>query len=136
MNITTFDELLLASRAQPLPQRLLMVFVDVELPADSTPEQQAQFEQGTGGALSPRMCVDRDPAELQDWAALCQEADAQSEQWRMVMVAALSGSPGQLPSAKTVEQALNQMVMAIHQGQIQSFIPFDRQGMAVQFGSE
>ena len=33
-----------------------------------------------------------------------------------------------------IEQALNRMVMAIHQGQIQGFIPFDRQGQAVHFG--
>jgi len=37
MNIETFDQLLAAARAQPTPQRLLMVFAGAELPADASP---------------------------------------------------------------------------------------------------
>ncbi len=46
MNITCFDDLLQAARAQPTPQRLLFVFAQAELPADSTPAQRERFEQG------------------------------------------------------------------------------------------
>jgi hypothetical protein len=52
----------------------------------------------------------------------------------MVMVAALSGTAGQPPKEDAIEQALNRMVMAVHQGQIGGFIPFDREGQAVHFG--
>ncbi|MFP5466858.1 MAG: ribonucleotide reductase subunit alpha [Gammaproteobacteria bacterium] len=134
MNIASFADLLSASRAQPVPQSLLMVFVDVELPPDSTPEQREQFARGQGGALTPRMCVDRSPADIESWEALVRDADAQSEQWRMVMVAALAGKSGQAPASDQIDRALNQMVMSIHQGQIQAFVPFDRQGQAVHFG--
>lgn len=134
MNITCFDDLIAAARTQPTPQTLLMVFVDVELPSDASPQERERFEQGQGGALTPRMCLDRAAAELTGWPALSAEADQQSRDWRMVMVAALSGSAGQPPKDEAIEQALNRMVMAVHQGQIEGFIPFDRQGQAVHFG--
>ncbi len=53
MDISSFDDLLHAARLQPEPQRLLFVFVGVELPDDATPAQRARFEQGQGGALVP-----------------------------------------------------------------------------------
>ena len=134
MNITCFDDLLAAARTQPQPQTLLMVFVDVELPPDASPEEHARFERGQGGALTPRMCVDRALADLSDWPSLAADADQQSRDWRMVMVGALSGTAGQPPQGAAIEQALNRMVMAVHQGAIQGFIPFDRQGQAVYFG--
>jgi hypothetical protein len=134
MNITCFDDLIAASRTQPQPQTLLMVFVDVELPPDASPAERTRFAQGQGGALSPRMCLDRASAELSDWPSLAAEADQQSPDWRMVMVAALSGSAGQAPKEEAIQQALNRMVMAVHQGQIEGFVPFDRQGQAVHFG--
>ena len=59
-----------ASRAQPQAQILLMVFVDVELPEGASAAERARFEQGQGGALTPRMCLDRRAADLQDWASL------------------------------------------------------------------
>lgn len=129
MNITCFDDLIAAARSQPQPQTLLMVFVDVELPPDASPQERERFEQGQGGALTPRMCLDRAAAELGDWTTLTAEADQQSPAWRMVMVAALSGTP----KGDAIEQALNRMVMAVHQGQIEGFIPFDREGQAVHF---
>ncbi len=134
MNITCFDDLLAAARTQPTPQTLLMVFVDVELPPDASAQERADFERGKGGTLTPRMCLDRDSRELGDWSSLVAEADQQSPEWRMVMVAALSRSAGNFPGAQATEQHLNRMVMSIHQGQIQSYIPFDRQGQAVHFG--
>ena len=130
MNITCFDDLIAAARTQPTPQTLLMVFVDVELPPDASLDERTRFEQGQGGALTPRMCLDRAAADLSDWTDLAAEADQQSPAWRMVMVAALSGTP----KGDAIEQALNRMVMAVHQGQIEGFIPFDRQGQTVQFG--
>lgn len=129
MNITCFDDLLAASRAQSQAQTLLMVFVDVELPEGASAAERARFEQGQGGALTPRMCLDRRAADLQDWASLVQEADQQSPQWRMVIVAAIASSA----ASNKIDEALDRMVMAVHQGKIQAFVPLDRDGQAVQF---
>ncbi|CDS53277.1 FIG00933811: hypothetical protein [Polaromonas sp. CG9_12] len=74
MDISTFDDLLQAARAQPDPQRLLFVFAGVELPDDATPAQRERFEAGQGGALVPLMCVDKRPDELASFAALVEEA--------------------------------------------------------------
>lgn len=50
MDISSFDDLLHAARAQPEPQRLLFVFAAAELPDDATPAQRARFAAGQGGA--------------------------------------------------------------------------------------
>ena len=75
------------------------------------------------------MCLDRRAADLQDWASLAQEADQQSNQWRMVIMAAITSSA----AASAIDEALDRMVMAVHQGKIQAFVPLDREGQAVQF---
>jgi hypothetical protein len=64
MNIEHFDDLLAAARAQPTPERLLLVFSRAELPDDASPEERLAFEQGMGGALAPVFCVDKDANEL------------------------------------------------------------------------
>ena len=134
MNISSFDDLLQAARTQPQPQRLLFVFVGVELPEDSTPEQKAGFEAGEGGALVPLMCVDKTPDELMNFESLADEAKAMGQYWRIVFVAAMSGKQGQAPSSADAEQPLQNMVEAIKRGEHGSFIPFDLQGHAIQFG--
>ncbi len=133
MTITSFDDLLNTSRTQANVQTLLMVFVDVELPDDASAAERERFEAGLGGNLTPRMCLDRVATDVQDWASLQQEADQQSDQWRMVLVAALGGTPHKRASNDAIDQALDRMVMAVHQGQIQDYFPLDRQGQAVRF---
>ena len=44
MNIASFDDLLVAARQQPEPQRLLFVFAGVDLPYDATEAQRAAEE--------------------------------------------------------------------------------------------
>ena len=134
MNIQTFDDLLSAARSQPLPQRLLFVFAGVELPDDATPAQRLEFERGEGGALVPRMCVDKGLDELASFDQLVREADAFGQPWGMVFAAALAGAPGRPPGSAEAEQPLQDMVEAIRQGQLHAFIPFDPQGQAVALG--
>ena len=134
MNIATFEDLLSAARAQPQPQRLLFVFAAIELPDDATPAQRAGFERGEGGALVPKMCVDKSPDELASFEQLRQEAAGTGQAWGMVFVAAMSGAPGKPPTSGDADQPLQSMVEAIRQGRIQNFIPFDPQGRAVQLG--
>jgi hypothetical protein len=134
MNITTFDDLLNAARAQAQPQRLLFVFAAIELPDDATPAQRAGFERGEGGALVPKMCVDKSPDELSSFEQLRQEAAGTGQAWGMVFVAAMSGAPGKAPTSADADQPLQGMVEAIREGRIKNFIPFDPQGRAVQLG--
>ena len=137
MDISSFDDLLHAARLQPEPQRLLFVFVGVELPDDATPAQRARFEQGQGGALVPLMCVDKTPQELPSFAALVAEAQqftAPGHDWVMVFAAAMSGTLNQAPTSANAEAPLQRMVDAIKRGAIEAFIPFDRQGNPVRLG--
>ena len=135
MEITSFDDLLRAAHAQPEPQRLLFVFAAAELPDDATPEQRAEFEAGHGGALVPRMCVDKAPHELDSFDALVREAGQfDNGDWKMVFAAALPGTLNQAPTSADAEAPLQRMVDAIKGGTHGAFIPFDRQGQPVRFG--
>ncbi len=132
MNITTFEDLLRAARQQPEPQRLLLVFAGASLPADATPAQCAAFEAGVSGELTPLMFVDKDPQDLADFAALAAEAATLGAPWALVFATALSGQGGQPPTSKQVDAGLTLAVEAVRSGDVARFIPFDRQGQAVQ----
>ncbi len=134
MEITCFDDLLRAAKAQPEAQRLLFVFVGAELPEDATAEQRARFAAGEGGALVPRMCVDKLPDEIADFSALLEESLQVGPDWVMVFVAGLSGTLNRAPTSQDAEQPLQRMVDAIKQGMIGQFIPFNRRGTPVHFG--
>ena len=94
MNITHFDDLIQAARAQPEPQRLLFVFAGAELPADASAEQRRQFDAGEGGELAPLMCVDKSADELASFEAFAAEAAQAGPPWAIVFSAALSGRGG------------------------------------------
>lgn len=134
MEITHFNDLLAAARAQAEPQRLLLVFVGTSLPAEASPEQRAHFEAGEAGELTPLMCVDKDPASLPNFDALAAEAQALGQPWVLVFAGALDGQGGQAPSATLVDAALGRMVEAVKSGRLAGLIPFDHQGQAVQLG--
>ena len=132
MNIAHFDDLLVQACSQLQPQRLLMVFVAAQLPPEASAEQRRQHESGAGGELEPLMCVDKSPHELSDFAALAKEAQSMHPGWMLVFAAAMGGTAGKAPEAAKVDAALEQMLAAVRAGQISGFIPFDRQGQAVQ----
>ena len=104
MNIASFDDLVRAARAQPEPQRLLFVFAKAELPADSTPQQRADFLAGQGGTLMPLMSVDKTPEELGTFAALVEESHPFGRDWAVVFVAGLAGRAGRAPTSTEAEQ--------------------------------
>ena len=137
MDITSFDDLLHAARAQPEAQRLLFVFAAAELPDDATPAQRARFAAGQGGALVPLMCVDKTPQELPSFRALADEArqfTAPGHDWTLVFAAALSGTLDKAPTSADAEAPLQRMVDAIKAGRHGAYIPFDRDGQPVHFG--
>lgn len=131
MDITTFDDLLLAARQQTDPQRLLLVFAGASLPADASAEQRAEFEAGEGGELAPLMCVDKDPHALASFAELVVEAQTLGPPWVLVFAAALAGQAPLPPSDRQVEAALEQMVEAVRVGDLLPYLAFDRHGDAV-----
>jgi hypothetical protein len=110
----------------------LLVFAAASLPAGATAEQRARFEAGESGELTPLMCVDKDPAELKDFAALQAEALSMGQDWALVFAAALSGTGSQAPASARVDAALTRMVESVKSGHLTGMIPFDRQGEAVQ----
>jgi hypothetical protein len=131
MHISTFQDLLTLARQQPIPQRLLCLFAKAELPPDASPSQQADFDAGQGGFLTPLMGVDKAPEDISTFTQLVAEADHVSPHWHLVFVAALQNPHGQPIDAAMVDQALADMTEAVHQGQVGAFIPFNRQGDAV-----
>lgn len=134
MNISSFDDLLMAAKQQEEPQRLLFVFAGAELPTDSTAAQRARFQAGQGGALVPLMCVDKTPEEVASFADLVRESSQFGQEWSIVFAAALSGSAGLAPSSEAAEKPLQRMVEAIKAGTLGTYIPFDRQGQPVMLG--
>ena len=134
MNISTFDDLLQAARQQSEPQRLLLVFAGASLPADATPAQKAAFEAGESGELAPLMCVDKAPQDLADFAALVAEAATLGPPWALVFATALAGRGAVPPTAKEIDAGLTLAVEAVRSGELARFIPFDREGHAVQLG--
>lgn len=131
MNISTFDDLLLAAKQQPQPQRLLFVFTGADLPQDSTDAQRERYLAGQGGALVPLMYVDKLPQELTTFDQLRQESKAFGKEWSIVFVAALSGIGGKAPSSDAAEKMMQQMVESIKSGSLSTFIPFNQEGEAV-----
>jgi len=134
VNISNFDDLLRAARAQPEPQRLLFVFADAVLPADCTPQQHADFQAGHGGALTPLMSVDKAPEDLDTFDTLVEESRQFGQGWDIVFVAGLSGRNGCAPTSTESDQALQRMTEAIKTGAFGAFMPFDRQGQPLLFG--
>ncbi len=132
MNIEHFDDLLAAARAQPTPERLLLVFSRAELPDDASPEERLAFEQGMGGALAPVFCVDKDANELASFAALQAEAAEVGQAWDLLFTAALSSRDGQAPTNAQIDTALEQMVAGIEAGHLGQALVFDRFGTPVQ----
>lgn len=132
MNIASFDDLLLAAKAQEQPQQLLFVFAGAELPTDATTEQEAQFHAGEGGELAPRMCVDKLASALPDFDTLAEEASHAGPPWAIVFTAALSGRNGAPPSAGDTDRALQKMVDAVKAGRLDGMLPFNRAGLPVQ----
>ena len=133
MDIAQFADLLSAAKAQSEPQRLLFVFVAAELPEDATEAEKQRHAEQQGGSLRPVLCVDKLPAELNDFAGLLEESARTGINWDLVFAAGLSGRGGLAPNSDEAEQPLKMMVGAIETGSIGNFIAFDRDGLPVSF---
>lgn len=132
--ISTFEDLLRAAREQPDAQRLLFVFAKAGVPEDATREQRERFEAGAGGTLTPLMCVDKTPEELDSFNALLEESRQFGQSWDIVFVAALSGRGASSPTPEQAQEPMRRMVESVKSGAIGSFVPFDVFGQPVRFG--
>lgn len=132
MQITSYQDLILASYQQQEPQRLLFVFASAELPTGHTQKQQQEFEQGGGGALTPVLCVDKLPSEAEDFAALVEESKQTGINWDIVFISAMDGRGGFAPNSDEASQPLRMMMSKIQSGMISDFLTFDREGDLVE----
>ncbi|MBS0193467.1 MAG: ribonucleotide reductase subunit alpha [Proteobacteria bacterium] len=131
-SLHSFADLLAAARAQPQPQRLLLVFAAAELPRDATAAERERFAHGEGGALAPTVCVDKRPEDIADFAALRAESELTGQHWDILFVGAMSGHNRQPPSDDAVATSLRTMVEQIKGGHIAQFITVDREGELVR----
>lgn len=118
--LESFADLVSSAARQPEPHRLLFVFIRIDrpegapLPAD-------------GGTLSPIMYTDLLPAPELDFATLRRDADAQTPDWDWVMIGALAGTRGALPTPARAEEVMQTMVRLIETGgDLSPFVIFDR----------
>lgn len=132
MTLHNFSDLLQAARQQPEPQRLLFVFAAAELPRDATAEEKTLFERGEGGALAPRLCVDKTPDEIESFAGLREESTRTGIDWDILFVAAMSGRGNFAPNPDEAVQPLKMMVEAIKAGRVGEFLAVKKNGELVQ----
>ena len=130
-----FERLLQAARTQSEPQRLLFVFAQGELPEDASPGQRAAYAAGLGGALTPIVCVDKAPADLETFEALVAESSTACPPWQAVFIGALDGQAGREPTSARVEQALTSMVNNVRAGQLAGYLALNPQGEPLQFAA-
>lgn len=128
MNITSYEDLILAAMSQPEPQRLLFVMARSELPEGYSQEQQQNFENGSGGVLSPVLCVDKLPGEVMHFHELVKESERTGQNWDITFVSSMAGHDGFPPQAEEADQYLQLMVNKINSGMIAEYLTFNRSG--------
>jgi len=117
--ISTFTELLTAAIEQDEPQRLLFLFAKTE---SEDPENSDQH-----GTLSPVMCVDKLPEDIESFTTLTAEADSISTDWDFLITVGLAGKGGMPPTEEEAEPFLNKMANDLTTGQSMSqYLVFDR----------
>jgi hypothetical protein len=134
MPIHCFDDLLRAAALQPLPQRMLFVFLKTSLPTESSAEEMQRYATGAGGALEAKFCADLRADEVKGFPSLVAEADQTSPDWDKVLIACMDDVAGDAPAKRQVEQALKTMVGRISSGgNLHGYLCFTRAGEPLQF---
>ncbi|MGO1461933.1 MAG: ribonucleotide reductase subunit alpha [Marinobacter sp.] len=132
--ISSYNDLIKATKDEQEPQRLLFVFCRAELPDDASADEKAAFERGEGGALTPVICVDKTPQEVMEFSELVNESRNTGQAWDVVFVAAMSGRGGTPPSSDEAQQPMTMMVESIRLGNVSNYLPLDASGDAVSLG--
>lgn len=118
--IRDFQDVLDMAHAMDEPQRLLLLLAKT----DSQGPVDADSHTGT---LTPVICVDKAPEEIQDFRSLVAEADQVTTDWDMMLVASLSGTTDSAPTSEQAEPHLDRMANDILTGQdLTRYVIFDR----------
>ena len=134
ININNYESLLTAAKQQAEPQRLLFVFLQSSLPDEHDETEANNFQAGQGGSLQPVMCVDKTLDELGSFEDLVAESKHTGQAWQIVLIAALSGKNGRLPSSDDAEKSLKMMVHSVESGgDLSRFMAFDNEGHPLEF---
>ncbi|OOE98892.1 ribonucleotide reductase subunit alpha [Salinivibrio sp. MA351] len=128
MQIASYKDLIAAASMQSESQRLLFVFAKAELPEGHTTEQKSVFQSGKGGALTPVLCVDKLPKEVETFSTLVAESLTTGFDWDVVFISALDGRGGYPPNSDQAQQPLRMMLNQINEGKIGMFITANRNG--------
>lgn len=115
MQITNFNDLLIAAKQEPIPQRFLFLF------AKATSLKNGVKSHHNSGTIAPVMCVDKTVDELTTLSALVKEADSISDKWDFVFI-------GCLNAHTDVEPHLTKMSNDVANGNdLSRYIILDRQ---------
>jgi len=124
--ISTFSDLIDMSTSQDQPQRLLFLFAQAE--GSNAAKSNKKKSKPQRGTITPVMCVDKLPEEIDSFESLINEADSINTDWNFILVAGLSGKNGQAPSTDDADPYLNQMVNGLTSGEdLSRYIIFDRE---------
>ncbi|MGB5833154.1 MAG: ribonucleotide reductase subunit alpha [Thiohalocapsa sp.] len=105
---------------QDEPQRLLLVLA-------KTDSKDLGHEGQRSGTISPVVCVDKLPEEIESFESLVAEADQFSSDWDMILCAGLSGADGKPPTSVEAEPHLDKMVEDVRMGQdLSKYLILDR----------
>lgn len=133
VEISSFKDLLFASKKQREPQRLLLMFAQAELPSGNVDVLSAAIGNKQGGELRAVMCVDKLPEDLIDFEHLVAESKHTGKDWSLVFVTSMSGKDGIAPSNDDASRPLDMMVESLRNGNIGNYLAFNRDGDLVQF---
>ncbi len=86
MQITNFNDLLVAARNEPQPQQFLLLF------AKADAKRNAFKTSHSSGTITPVMCVDKPTEELSTLQALIEEADKITDQWDFIFIGSLNAA--------------------------------------------
>jgi len=131
---TPFEQLLTLANQQPDPQRLLFVFLKAVLPTEANADELECYKSAQGGQLQPMMTVDKELSELSTFDALVEESKGAGKDWQIVLIAALSGVNGVVPTSKEAEEAIDTMLKVVQGGgDLTKFMALDRDGDPINF---
>ncbi|MFY8350918.1 ribonucleotide reductase subunit alpha [Pseudoalteromonas sp. SSM20] len=124
--ISKLSDLVEMANEQPDPQRLLFLFAEVSSESKKNKSQQK-------GTITPVMCVDKLPSDINAFDDLVKEADEIAKNWDFMFIASLSGDKGEPPTSEDAEPYLTKMTNDVMSGQnIARYVVFDRKHNPVE----
>lgn len=122
--LRNLQDLLDMAYAQDEPQRLLLVLAKTQSRASGATMQT--------GTLTPMICTDKLPSEIDSFVALVAEADEITPDWDMMLIASLDGAEGRPRTGEEAAPHLDKMVNDVLTGQdLSRYLILDRDEQVV-----